>query len=392
MSDLKLATTNYVDSHQSGGLKGEYTYENYHSLFEVGPDNTGLKLSGGTSVLTIDNYGSESELNGNTLKLSTSEVYLGAESNITIAAKFEQYQNYEPTATIALSNPLDISNSRIHFEFKNGDDTVWGINKNYGSLYVNGPVKFNGTIYDKNNKEITGGSGYVPLGSSRNKYGALPIGANSTASGDYSTASGYNSTASNDYSTASGSNSLAYGDYSTASGNYSTASGSSTASGYSSTASGDCSTASGSNSTASGNYSTASGNQSTASGYGSTASGNNSTASGSNSTASGNYSTASGNLAQTFGAWGKNANDCCTVIAAIKGVGTDCGADIDYVTQLYLIPKGSPLAVQYENGEACLGYVTVDSNWNKIASGTKKLSELLNNNVNTFEPKLTREP
>ena len=148
-------------------------------------------------------------------------------------------------------------------------------------------------------------------------------------------------------------------------------------------------------STASGDYSTASGSNSTASGDYSTASGDYSTASGSNSTASGYYSTASGDLAQTFGAWGRNANDCCTVIAAIKGVGTECGADIDYVTQLYLIPKGSPLAVQYEDGEACLGYVTAEYNygsWNKIASGTKKLSELLNNNVNTFEPKLTQEP
>lgn len=157
MSDLKLATTNYVDSHQSDGLEGEYTYENYHSIFKVGPDNTGLKLSGGASALTIDNYGTKSELSGNTLKLSTSEEFLGAESNITIAANFEQHQYYEPTATIALSNPLDISNSRIHFEFKNGDDTVWGINKNDGSLYVNGPVQFKNKIIDKNGQEITGG-------------------------------------------------------------------------------------------------------------------------------------------------------------------------------------------------------------------------------------------
>ena len=69
------------------------------------------------------------------------------------------------------------------------------------------------------------------------------------------------------------------------------------------------------------------------------------------------------------------------------------------MTQLYLIAAGSPLSVKYCGGEAGLGFVTtakwVDmwaDSWSIIASGTKKLSELLTDNKNTFAPWMKREP
>lgn len=175
MSDLKLATTNYVDSHQSGGLKGEYTYENNHSIFKVGP-GTELNLSGGYSVLTVDNYGPKSKLRGNSLELSVNEGDI-VESKINITTGVGAF---EPSAAIALSNPLDTSNKRVKFEFVNGDDTVWGINKYDGSLYVNGPVQFYGTITDKYGNEVTGGGGgggtpYVWSHSEWTSYGSAEV-------------------------------------------------------------------------------------------------------------------------------------------------------------------------------------------------------------------------
>lgn len=54
-------------------------------------------------------------------------------------------------------------------------------------------------------------------------------------------------------------------------------------------------------------------------------------------------------------------------------------------TTLYLIGAGSSLATKYENGEACLGYVTKNTDGTIVAAGTRKLSELLTNNT-TFAP------
>ena len=54
-------------------------------------------------------------------------------------------------------------------------------------------------------------------------------------------------------------------------------------------------------------------------------------------------------------------------------------------TQLYLIGAGSTLANTYEGGEACLGYVTKQTNGTVLACGTRKLSELLTNNT-AFAP------
>ena len=366
MSDITLVSQNYSDDHYLGITKGD------GSVFVDGPVvfKDGIYMPGGSSFITGPEF--------NRLSAFVSGPDAQVQGKLTASTGINLNNNVISvnTATSVGTSTLPVTASAVNTKL---------------SSYVNSVSSPDGSItVSKSGSSVTlkanGGSGgnYVPLGSygPSQQYGALPIGANSTASGRYSTASGYLSTASGDNSTASGYHSTASG-------------GASTASGDNSTASGFLSTASGGASTASGNYSTASGCYSIASSGASTALGYTSTASGSCGTASGSCSTASGNLAQTFGSYGRNANDCCTVIAAMKGVGTECGADIDYVTQLYLIPKGSPLAVQYEDGEACLGYVTAEYNygsWNKIASGTKKLSELLNNNVNTFEPKLTEAP
>ena len=101
-----------------------------------------------------------------------------------------------------------------------------------------------------------------------------------------------------------------------------------------------------------------------------------------------------------MGPMARNGNDGCTVIAAIMADAfTDCSVENAQMTQLYLIAAGSPLSVKYCGGEAGLGFVTtakgVDmwtDSWSIIASGTKKLSELLTDNKNTFAPWMKREP
>lgn len=391
MSDITLVSQNYSDDHYLGITKGD------GSVFVDGPIvfKDGIYMPGGSPFITGPEF--------NRLSAFVSGPDAQVQGKLTASTGINLNNN-----TISVNTATSVGTSNLPV-------TAAAVNTKL-SNYVNSVSSPDGSItVSKSGSSVTlkanGGSGgnYVPLGSygSYQQTGALPIGTNSTASGYHSMASGYHSMASDNYSTACG-------DYSTASGSDSTACGYNSMSEYSycsaygrnSTASSNGSTACGSNSTASGGDSMASGYNSTASGYDSTslgafsaasgdystASGGNSTASGGSSTSLGVMSTASGDLAQTIGSYGRNANDCCVVIAAIKGKGSDCGGSIDYVTQLYLIPKGSPLANQYEGGEACLGYVTTDGSWNKIASGTKKLSELLNNNVNTFAPKLTETP
>ena len=95
----------------------------------------------------------------------------------------------------------------------------------------------------------------------------------------------------------------------------------------------------------------------------------------------------------------RNSNDGCTVISAlVADAFTDCSAENAQLTQLYLIAAGSPLSVKYCGGEAGLGFVTTakgvgmwDDSWSIIARGTKKLSELLNDNTATFAPSMKRE-
>ena len=86
------------------------------------------------------------------------------------------------------------------------------------------------------------------------------------------------------------------------------------------------------------------------------------------------------------------------ISALVADAFTDCSAENAQLTQLYLIAAGSPLSVKYCGGEAGLGFVTTakgvgmwDDSWSIIARGTKKLSELLNDNTATFAPSMKRE-
>ncbi len=82
---------------------------------------------------------------------------------------------------------------------------------------------------------------------------------------------------------------------------------------------------------------------------------------------------------QAFGHSAKLKNAGCTLIGTWE-------SDARTVqTLLYIIAAGSELATQYENGEACLGYVVKESRGNVLACGTRKLSELLTSNT-AFAP------
>lgn len=78
----------------------------------------------------------------------------------------------------------------------------------------------------------------------------------------------------------------------------------------------------------------------------------------------------------------RNADAGTVLIAANDGAGAN---NANSFTYLYLIGAGSPLAMSYEGGEACLGYVVKDASGNVSACGTRKLSELLTNNT-AFAP------
>lgn len=60
--------------------------------------------------------------------------------------------------------------------------------------------------------------------------------------------------------------------------------------------------------------------------------------------------------------------------------------DTKYATQFYIMGANSPLAVEYEDGEACMGYVVRNEDTGELlAAGTQKLSVLFPNN-STFQP------
>lgn len=153
--------------------------------------------------------------------------------------------------------------------------------------------------------------------------------------------------------------------YSIAIGSGATANGYAIAIGSGATASNVYAVAIGYQASASNSDATAIGHQATASNY--------STAIGYQASASCSRSTAIGYQAQlpptALG---------CTVIAANDGLGSGDK------TQLFLIGANSDVAHNYEGGEACLGYIVTDSAGNQIASGTRKLSELLTNNAGAF--------
>ena len=104
------------------------------------------------------------------------------------------------------------------------------------------------------------------------------------------------------------------------------------------------------------------------------------------STTTANYSIAIGRAAaaskpsgQVLGYAAKLNNKGCTLI------GTWESETRTVQTLLYIIAAGSELAQQYENGEACLGYVVKESSGNILACGTRKLCEILTSNT-AFAP------
>lgn len=97
-----------------------------------------------------------------------------------------------------------------------------------------------------------------------------------------------------------------------------------------------------------------------------------------NNAKAGTYSTAIG-----FGCVNKN-----TGTTSIKQTFVDYTTNprTNYATQFYIMGANSPLAVQYEDGEACMGYVVKNEITGEIlAAGTQKLSVLFPNN-STFQP------
>jgi hypothetical protein len=79
------------------------------------------------------------------------------------------------------------------------------------------------------------------------------------------------------------------------------------------------------------------------------------------------------------------SKDKGVVAIAAWGGNPDSAHGGNIQTTLYLIGQNSPLSNTYEDGEACLGYLVKDTSGNVLASGTRKLSELLTSNT-TFAP------
>ena len=206
--------------------------------------------------------------------------------------------------------------------------------------------------------------------------GALAMGDNTTASGDYSTAIGAFTNASGSVSTAMGDGTTASGYASTAIGENTTASGGvSTAMGYSTTASGNVSTATGENTTASGGVSTAMGEGTIASGWASTAMGEGTIASGEASTAMGVYTTASDYASLTIGRY-NSVNKTVTAGGNATSFDTDNAA--------FVIGNGtasnalSDAFVVRFNGDATLsGDLTINSD-ERLKDNIQPLGSTLN--------------
>lgn len=97
----------------------------------------------------------------------------------------------------------------------------------------------------------------------------------------------------------------------------------------------------------------------------------------------GNYATTNGMFTTAIGYKAYNADNYTLCLAS-------GGFDISK-TQLYLCGANTPLANEYENGAAMMGYVVYDTDGKTILeSGTRKLSELFTNN-STFQPATTDE-
>ena len=101
------------------------------------------------------------------------------------------------------------------------------------------------------------------------------------------------------------------------------------------------------------------------------------------------------NLATAIGQSAKaNANSsiaigCGTTVSDLGATVIRSTAEDGTYTQLYFSGANTPLAIAYENGEAMMGYVTMQKNaegkFEPVAAGTNKLSALFPNN-STFQP------
>jgi len=271
------------------------------------------------------------------------------------------------------------------------------------STFVNS-LTVNGTDNEMPNQTLVGANSVLTRGLADSRYLSFSSGATSlslfgasatgldsvafghtiygasTASGAYSFACGAQSSASGDYSTALGksyasgkdatamSNGIASGYYATAMGSGATASGShATAMGDWSTAGGTCTMASGGFTTASGAYSMATGGFTTSSGIYSTAMGSLTLASGLGSTAMGKSTTAPGNYSTALG-YNTTTNAFGSVALGKYNVGA--GTYNAWVTTEALLELGngtdsshlSDALVVYKNGSATFqGVVTANA-------------------------------
>ena len=99
-----------------------------------------------------------------------------------------------------------------------------------------------------------------------------------------------------------------------------------------------------------------------------------------------NFSVAIGSAASTTKSSSQViGNSTALKNAGVTLIGTWDSIDRTVQTLFYIIAAGSELAVKYEGGEACLGYVVKESSGNVLACGTRKLSELLTSNT-AFAP------
>lgn len=168
MSDLKLATTNYVDSHQSDGLKGEYVYieepYNNRSIFKVGPEACAIEIGPGGSftkelVINAGYPGANvstaqvklTSSDGGDVTLKVADLMGSGESSLNISQNIPFSINYGQNEILTVGNWDGVklkSPSKLGIECANGS-----------SIYINGPVQFKNSIYDKNGQEITSGGG-----------------------------------------------------------------------------------------------------------------------------------------------------------------------------------------------------------------------------------------
>lgn len=149
MSDLKLATTDYVDTHSSPGY--ERISENDNSLYIQGPVNisNALEISNKTDGASaiLEPLNGSIYVNG---PLKVEELYDKNGQEITAGGGGTSYQYIEEyDTTIGIQAPT-VYLGGIGSYVNIGDMGA-------SQIEINGPVKFNDPITDKNGLEITSG-------------------------------------------------------------------------------------------------------------------------------------------------------------------------------------------------------------------------------------------